>query len=88
MNKRQKRSSLNVNIPSNTNSKQIIDDNPISSSNLTNDIKEELSSTSNHKTIVNDNVPDWFNQEDKLDELIKKIHKTNLLSSTGSSCNT
>ncbi|UJR38410.1 hypothetical protein I4U23_031078 [Adineta vaga] len=56
MNKRQKCSSTNVNNPSN--SKQIPDDNPILSKS-TIDIKEELSSTSSHTTIVNDTVPNW-----------------------------
>ncbi|CAF2669035.1 unnamed protein product [Rotaria sp. Silwood2] len=62
MTKRQKcsSSSLNVNISTNINSKQIIDDNPILSSNVTIDIKEELSSPSNDTTIVNDTVPTWI----------------------------
>ncbi|CAF3469924.1 unnamed protein product [Rotaria sp. Silwood1] len=62
MSKRQKCSSslLNVNISTNINSKQIIDDNPILSSNSTIVTKEELSSTSNDTTIVNDNVPTWI----------------------------
>jgi hypothetical protein len=53
MNKRQKRSSplSNVNNPTNSN------DNPILS---TIDNKEELSSTSNDTTIVNDTVPNWI----------------------------
>jgi hypothetical protein len=53
MTKRQKCSLSNVNIPTNTNSKQIIDDNPILS---TIDVKEESSST----TTGNDNVPNWI----------------------------
>jgi hypothetical protein len=57
MNKRQKCSSSNVNTPSNTNS----NDNPILSSNSSNNIKEDLSlSSSNDTTIVNDNVPNWI----------------------------
>lgn len=77
MNKRQKCSSTNVNNPTNSNSKQISDDNPILSSNSTIVIKEELSSTSNHTIIVNDTVPNWtqsggqvrflfFNQRQKI----------------------
>jgi len=56
MNKRQKCSSSlsNVNNPTNSN------DNPILSSNSTNDIKEDSSSTSNDTTIVNDTVPNWI----------------------------
>lgn len=56
MNKRQKcsSSSSNVNNPTNSN------DNPILSSNSTNDIKEDSSSTSNDTTIVNDTVPNWI----------------------------
>ncbi|CAF1205315.1 unnamed protein product [Rotaria sordida] len=62
MTKRQKclSSSVNVNISTNINSKQIIDDNPILSSNSTIVIKEELSATSNDTTIVNDTVPNWI----------------------------
>jgi hypothetical protein len=57
MNKRQKCSSSNVNTPINTNS----NDNPILSSNSSNNIKEDLSlSSSNDTTIVNDNVPNWI----------------------------
>jgi hypothetical protein len=58
MNKRQKCSSTlsNINILTNTNS----NDNPILSSNLTNNNKEDLSlSSSNDTTIVNDTVPNW-----------------------------
>jgi hypothetical protein len=58
MNKRQKCSSSNVNIPINTNSKQTIDDNPLLSSNSASHNKED-SSSSNDTTIVNDNVPNW-----------------------------
>ncbi|CAF1445660.1 unnamed protein product [Adineta steineri] len=57
MNKRQKCTSSNVNNSTNTNSKQINDDNPILISNSTNDIKEQ--STSNHTAIANDTVPNW-----------------------------
>ncbi|CAF1277425.1 unnamed protein product [Adineta steineri] len=57
MNKRQKCTSSNVNNSINTNSKQINDDNPILTSNSTNDAKEL--STSNHTAIANDTVPNW-----------------------------
>jgi E3 ubiquitin-protein ligase RFWD2 len=57
MNKRQKCSSLlsNVNNSANSNSNE----NPILSSNSTNDIKEDSSSASQDTTIVNDTVPNW-----------------------------
>jgi len=58
MNKRQKCSSTssNINILTNINS----NDNPILSSNSTNNNKEDLSlSSSNDTTIVNDTVPNW-----------------------------
>jgi hypothetical protein len=59
MNKKQKRSlSSNTNITINTNSKQNLDDNPLLSSDSTNNNKEDLSS-SNDITIVNDTVPNW-----------------------------
>jgi hypothetical protein len=60
MNKRQKCSSSNVNSSTNTNSKQILDDNPILLSHSTIDIKEELCVTSNHTTTGNDTVPNWI----------------------------
>jgi len=44
----------------NTNSKQILDDNPILLSHSTIDIKEELCVTSNHTTTGNDTVPNWI----------------------------
>ncbi|CAF3368982.1 unnamed protein product [Rotaria socialis] len=61
MTKRQKcsSSSLNVNISTNSNSKQLSDDNPTISSDSTIDTKEESSSTSNDTTIINDAVPTW-----------------------------
>jgi hypothetical protein len=37
-----------------------INENPILSLNSTIDIKEDSSSTLNHTTIVNDNVPNWI----------------------------
>lgn len=61
MAKRQKcTSTLNINLSPNLNNKQVIDDNPILSSNSTTDIKEESSSTSNDTIIVNDTVPNWI----------------------------
>ncbi len=62
MNKRQKcSSSSNVNIQTNTNIKQTIDDNPLVSSKPTNNIKEDSSSSSSSDiTIVNDTVPNWI----------------------------
>jgi len=72
MNKRQKNSSStssnlnvtnssNLNLPTNNSLKQMIDDNPLLSSNgLMTTNKEENSSSSNDPTIVNDTVPNWI----------------------------
>jgi len=70
MNKRQKCSSSisNVNNPSN----QILDENPISS-NSTNDNKQNLSSTINETTSVNDTVPNWIQSRGQVRLDDKKI---------------
>ncbi|CAF4619445.1 unnamed protein product [Rotaria sp. Silwood1] len=61
MNKRRKSSSSsNMNIPTNTNVKQTLDDNSLVSSKSSSNSKEDLSSPSNDITIVNDTVPTWI----------------------------
>ena len=84
MNKRQKCSSSNVNNPVNINS----NDNPILSSNSTNNIKEDLSSSSssNDTTMVNDTVPNWIQSGGQV-SLCSSIAEEEECSA-GSSCNT
>ncbi|CAF0964637.1 unnamed protein product [Rotaria sordida] len=97
MNKRQKCSSSssslsNMNIPTNSNVKQTIDDNPLLSSNSTNDMKDELlsSSSSNDITIVNDTVPNWVQSggQDLRATPDMKIEKQDVVPTTNSSATT
>lgn len=68
MNKRQKCSLSNVNNP--------LNDNPILSTNSTNDLKQELSSTLNHTTTANDTVPNWVQSGGQVRfYLLKKFRK-------------
>ena len=85
MNKRQKCSSSNVNNPVNINS----NDNPILSSNSTNNIKEDLSSSSssNDTTMVNDTVPNWIQSGGQVSSC-SSIAEEEEEWSAGSSCNT